>query len=55
MPEKRTPAEKARITRLAKELCARFGEYPWGEIPAGDPESQAWWRAHASEILGRAR
>ena len=53
--KRRAAARKARVTRLAKDLCSRFGEHQWDAIPGGDPESQAWWRAHAAEILGRAR
>lgn len=44
-------AEKRRVTLFAKKLCERFGDHEWGNIPAGHPESQEWWRAHAAEIL----
>lgn len=50
--DKRAEAQrKRRVTLLAKELCRRFGEQEWDEIPAGAAESQEWWRAHARELV----
>lgn len=51
--EKRAAARKRRVTLLAKELCNRFGAHEWDAIPEGDIESQAWWRAHAEELVPR--